>query len=302
LRIAAPALLLIRRPIAPVLRFLDVWVISPLSRLVAPARRHAHSEHVSPEQLGTLIDMSAGEGVLAPGEQQMLTSIVEMGHLRVEQIMTPRVDLTSISPDITMEELARVCRENKRTRMLVSRDGIDSGILGMVDARRLLEGQSMETALREVLYVPEQSRLDTLMDQLRNTGKSLAVCVDEHGGISGIVTLSDIVKELIEGLDDPQDDPASEVIMIGVGRWVVPGRLSIRDWAVMFADESLIEHTKRVNTLAGLIMVLLDRIPEPGDEARIGDILLRVEHMQGRAIDRVQVEVISDTGNPESTR
>lgn len=295
LRVGAPVHLLIRGPIDPLLCFLDVWVISPLSRLVAPPRHdHRHAGRVTPEQLGSLIDMSAGEGVIDRGEQQLLTSIVAMGQLRVEQVMTPRVDLVHIPPTISRRELARVCRQTGRTRLLVCADGIDSGVMGMIDARRVFEGRSVTAALEQVLYVPEQSRIDVLMEQLRLTGRGVAVCVDEHGGVAGIITIGDIAKELIEGIEDPQDDPASEVEMIGVGRWIVPGRLSIREWALMFSDRSIIEHTKRVNTLGGLIMVLLDRIPEVGDETRIGDITLRVAHMRGRAIDRVEVEIIAD--------
>ncbi len=301
LRVGAPAHLLIRKFIEPLLRFLDGWVISPLSRLAAPGRPSAAGAgHVTPEQLGSLIAMSAGEGVIDRGEQQLLTSIVEMGRLRVEQVMTPRVDMTTISPEISREELAEVCRRTGRTRMLVCADGIDSPVLGVVDARRVFEGRGIGGTLEPVLYVPEQSRIDTLMEQLRRSGRSVAVCVDEHGGVSGIITLSDIAKELIEGLDDPQEDPASEVEMTGVGRWIVPGRLAIREWAIMFSDPSLVAHARRVNTLGGLIMVLLDRIPEPGDEARIGDIRLRVLSMHGRAIDRVEVEILAPQSEPDA--
>lgn len=294
LRLAAPAHLVIRRPLAPALGFLDVWVISPIARLVAPSTRPHHgADHVSAEQLGALINVSAGDGVFDRGEQQLLTSIVEMGQLKVEQIMTPRVDLSWVTPGISREELAKVCRDSGRTRMLVCDDGIDSGVLGIVDARRVFEGRTIEQALSGVFYVPEQCKLDVLMEQLRRTGRSVAVCVDEHGGVAGIVTLADIAKELIEGMEDPGDDLAREVVMVGVGKWVVPGRLTIRDWAMMFSDTSIIEHTKRVNTLAGLIMVLLGRLPSVGDEAQIGDIRLRVIEMKGRAIDRVEVEIIA---------
>jgi putative hemolysin len=295
LRLAAPVHLLIRRPIAGALGVLDVWVISPLSRLVAPASTQEDTE-VTPEQLGTLISMSAGDGVIDHGEQQILTSIVEMGSLRVEQIMTPRVDLEWVNPDTSLEELGRHCRDSGRTRIIVCEKDLDEGVLGVVDARRVFEGVPLRDAIEPVLFVPEQCRLDVLMEQLRKSGRRLAICVDEHGGVSGIVTLADIVKELIEDLEHPEDGPADSIEDLGPGRWLVPGRLSIRDWSMMFKDRSLIQHTKDVNTLGGLMMVLLGRVPRVGDVAHAGTIVLRVRSMHGRAIDRIEVHVQATDG------
>ncbi len=291
LRFAAPIHLIIRQAIVPVLRFLDRWVIAPMSRLYEPSKSSDPVRAVSAEQMGTLISLSANDGVIDPGEQELLTSIVKMGQMRVEQVMTPRVDLHWIQPGISNEDLVELCQKTGRNRFLVCKDGIDSGILGVVNARKILEGEPIEKAMNEVLYIPEQGRLDRLIDQFRNTGHSVAICVDEHGGVSGIITISDVANELIDGVSDPKTSPADEVEMIGVGRWIVPGRLSIRDWAMMFADQSVIDHAKRVNTLGGLVMVLLDQVPEVGDFADIGDIRLTVLQMDERSIDRIEVQI-----------
>lgn len=293
LRIAAPVHLFIRGPISGLLGVLDVWVISPLSRLVAPGRADESGSEVTPEQLATLISMSAGDGVIDRGEQLVLTSIVEMGQLRVEQVMTPRVDVEWVSPDISIDELKLVCRGTGRTRTLVCERDLDDGLLGIVDARRVFEGTTLRDAIRPVLYVPEQCRLDALMEQLRASGRRVGVCVDEHGGVTGVITIADILKELLEELEHPDDRAAVSVEEIGDGRWRVPGRLSIRDWSVLFKDRSLIEHTKHVNTLGGLVMVLLDRVPEVGDEVRAGSIELRVVSMIERAIEQIEVRVLT---------
>ncbi|MAO24048.1 MAG: hypothetical protein CMJ35_09885 [Phycisphaerae bacterium] len=294
LRIAAPAHLLIRRPISGLLRVLDVWVISPMARLASPGDADQANE-VNAEELGALISMSAGDGVIDRGEQQMLTSIVEMGSLRVEQIMTPRVDIEWVQPDAGLDELSEHCRKSGRTRMLVCEKDLDNGLLGVIDARRVFEGQTIQQALQPVLYVPEQSRLDILMEQLRSSGKRLGVCVDEHGGVSGVVTIADIVRELIEELEHPADSVGEAIENLGDGRWLVPGRLGIRDWALLFKDRSLVEHSKNVNTLGGLVMVLLGRVPSVGDVVRAGSIELRVVEMQGRAIERIELRIVPGT-------
>lgn len=293
LRLAGPTHLMIRKPIVPLLGFMDVWIVAPLSRLLAPSQAHQTTQSVSAQQMGTLISLSANDGVIDPGEQELLTSIVTMGQMRVEQVMTPRVDMSWIDLETTNDEIIEICRSTGRTRLLVCVDGIDAGVSGIVSARKVLEGEPIGSAMSDVFFVPEQCRLDALMEQFRNTGQSVAICVDEHGGVSGIVTITDVTKELIEGVNDPDEDPANEVELIGAGKWIVPGRLSIRDWAMMFTDQAVIEHAKRVNTLGGLVMVLLDRVPSVGDETRLGDIRLRVATMDGRSIKRVEVEILA---------
>lgn len=290
LRFAAPMHIVIRRPMVSLLSFMDRWIISPLSRLLAPSVR-SNDQRVTPEQMGTLISLSANDGVIDPGEQELLNSIVSMGQMRVEQVMTPRVDAAWIDLQTQHNEIIEICRTSGRTRLLVFEDGIDSPVKGLVDARKVLEGNPIEQVLVDALFIPEQGKLDGLIEQFRSTGHGLAVCVDEHGGVSGVVTIADVVKELIEGVVDPSEDPANEVEIVGVSKWIVPGRLAIRDWAMMFADQSIIEHAKRVNTLGGLVMVLLDRIPEVGDHTSIGDIKLTVMEMDRKSIQRVEVEV-----------
>ena len=294
LRLAAPVHLIIRRPLEPLLGFMDIWIVAPLSRLLAPSQSKHRPNAVSSEQMGTLIKLSANDGVIDPGEQELLTSIVSMGQMRVEQVMTPRVDMSWIDLDTSRDEIIDICRRTGRSQLLVCADGIDAGVTGIVSARKVLEGDQIQAVMNDVLFIPEQGRLDALIEQFRTTGHSVAVCVDEHGGVSGIVTIADVVGELIDGVVDPNKDLANEVEMIGVGKWIVPGRLSIRDWAVMFSDQSVIEHTKRVNTLGGLIMVLLDRVPALGDSAQFGDIKLTVAKMNERSIERIEVEILSE--------
>ena len=115
------------------------------------------------------------------------------------------------------------------------------------------------------------------------------MCVDEHGGVVGLVTLTDVVDELLKGYAEPEADPASAVQMIGVGRWIAPGRLGIRDWVQYLAKDAGFAHTKRANTLGGLVMVLLGRVPNTGDAVRFGGATLRVAEMHGRSVHTVEV-------------
>jgi len=298
LRFAGPMHLLIRGSMIPLLRFTDHWMVAPLARLIAPSRAaklaDASAHGVDAEQLGVLIDLSARDGVIDSDEQELLSSIVEMGQLRVEQIMTPRVDMTWIDIDATHEDIIELCSSSHRTKLVVCKGGIDQGVCGVVNARGVLEGKTIESAMEDVLFIPEQARLDALMEQFRATSQSIAVCVDEHGGVSGIVTIVDVASELINEVGDSEKKLHSEVEHLDRTRWIVPARLSIRDWAAMLGDQQLIQHARHVNTIGGLVMVLLDRIPQTGDCAILGDIELRVIEMDGHSIRRVEVHMKSD--------
>jgi len=294
LRLAGPMHLMIRKPIEPMLRFLDVWVVSPSSRLLAPGASRAQSRAVSPAQMDTLIHLGANDGLIDQGEQELLSSIVSMGEMRVEQIMTPRVDMVWIGFETTHQEIIELCRSSGRTGMLVCQDGIDSGVAGIVNARTVLEGKPIRDAMCEVLFIPEQGRLDALIEQFRATSQSVAVCVDEHGGVSGIVTLGDVTNELVSGSASSDHELVNEIEQVGEGEWIVPGRLTIRDWSMLLNDEAVIEHTKRVNTIGGLVMVLLDRIPKPGDMVRVGAVQLTAIAMKEHSIEQVRVELIAD--------
>lgn len=301
LRFAGPMHLFVRGAIIPLLRFTDRWMVAPLSRLISPTRssRHANapSHTVNAEQLGVLIDLSARDGVIDPDEQELLSSIVEMGQLRVEQIMTPRVDMTWIDIDATHEDILSLCASSQRTKLVVCAGGIDQGVCGIVNARVVLEGKAIESAMEEVLFIPEQARLDALMEQFRTTSQSIAVCVDEHGGVSGIVTIVDVASELINEVGDAEKNLYGEVEHLDPTRWIVPARLSIRDWATMLGEQQLIEHARHVNTIGGLVMVLLDRIPQTGDCAILGNIELRVIEMDHHSIRRVEVHMKSNDGS-----
>lgn len=296
LRFAGPMHVVIRGSMVPILRFIDRWIVAPLARLIAPSQsdqQMGSAMGVNADQLGMLIDLSARDGVIDSGEQELLSSIVAMGQLRVEQVMTPRVDIVWVDLQASDDEIKEISRASGRTRLIVCDGGLDQRVVGQVSARRVLEGQAIQSAMDEVLFIPEQARLDALMEQFRTTSQSIAVCVDEHGGVSGIVAIADVAAQLIDEAGDIGQHLQSEVQQLDASRWIVPARLSIRDWAMLLGDDQLIQHARHVNTIGGLVMVLLDRIPTTGDCASLGEIELRVVEMDGRTIRRVEVHMKS---------
>lgn len=292
LRVLAPLQLAFRGPLRPLIALLDTWFILPTTRLVAPGP--APERGVSAEEMGVLLEMGAREGVIDRTEQDLLSSIVTLSRRRVGEIMRPRVDFAWIDADASPDEILALSVEHGRTHFPVFEGGIDGRVLGVVDATRVLDGLALRDAITPVHVVPEQATLDGLLEQFRATERTIALCVDEHGTVVGLVTLSDLADQLVERVsDEGPDDEGTRIERVGEQSWLVPGQLSVREWNAFFGVSSA---ASRARTLAGLIMHELGRLPSEGDTVDLGTLALRVREMDGRRVRLVEVRLATPEG------
>lgn len=291
LRLTAPAHLVVATVLEPLLDRFDRYVIAPLSRLIAPSAREPAP--VTPEELDALIELSTNDGAFRGSEQELLRSIIALGSCRVREAMRPRLDLVCFEADTPPDEMVCVCAETGHSRYPVCKGGFDGQVIGILDATRLLAGWTPKRSMLPVRFVPELARLDALLERFRDAGDSVAMCVDEHGGIAGMITLSDIVDELVAGADlnDEDSDDPDAVTRTGERSWSVPGRTGLRELAGAFGARDAQAKAGRATTIAGLLMTLLGRVPEPGDSAELGDLVLRAGEVRDRTIVRVEVSL-----------
>lgn len=296
LRVAAPVHLAISAALSPFLAAFDSLVIAPLSRLVVPVV--TEPAPVTPEELGELIALSAGDGALRGTEQGLLRSIVELGTVRVRDIMRPRVDLVWAERDTPRDALINLCADSGVSRIPLCVGGLDGEVVAVLVTTHLLAGEPLHRATIPAVFVPELARLDTLLERFRDQGISAALCVDEHGGIAGMITIADVVEELVDAgvQTDAADEPGVE--RTGERSWLVPGRLPVRDMAIAFGVKDAVNLAGRATTIAGLAVSLLGRFPAEGDEARLGDLLLRIAEVKDRTVLRVEVVLSERTGKP----
>ncbi len=294
--VAARPLVLVVRALGPVVGFIDGWLVAPLSRLALPGKRRAERGRLSAEELEALIDHSARRGVIDPGEQQLLADVLGLGERRVREVMVPRQDVRWVDADAAPDEVRAAVEETGHTTLPVARGSLDDGVIGMLDVKRYLftceraGSATVASHLRPALFVPENARLDRLLERFREAESSVAVCVDEYGGVSGLVSIEDVVEELVSHQPDAEGEPESEVRSLGSGRWLVPGRLGVREWAELLGVETaLLGAHPRVATVAGLLIARLGRIPAVGDEVSIGNVRLRAESARDRVVDTVLV-------------
>lgn len=302
----APPLAAIGALLAPVVAGLDRFVLAPMIRLIRP--HHPRSTDIEPEELERLIDSGGRTGVLTESETRLLGEVIELGQIRVREAMQPRDRIVRLPASASPQTIIETAAANTRTIILLVEDDLDSPPVGFLHVKRFLaarhaaaDAQQPEPDSRGFveppLYIPEHTRLDVALDQLRGRGRAL--CVDERGVIVGLLELSDIIDELLSGLSDERSAEIHSIQLIGLGVWSVPARLAARDWAEFFGidEKDFDPDLAKASTIGGVVIDRLGRIPDTGDAVTIGPVRLRVESMRGRQIDRLRVELIDNETN-----
>ncbi|MFC8922766.1 hemolysin family protein [Cellulosimicrobium sp. NPDC057127] len=256
----------------------------------------------SASELASLVRRSAAEGTLDVSVATLLTNSIELEQLSAVDVMTDRMRMVVVGRDATAADVVDAARRTGHSRFPVIGDDRDD-VVGLVHLRRAVavphdrrDEVPAAALMVDAPRVPETVRLGPLLVELRGLGLQMAVVVDEYGGTSGVVTLEDVVEELVGDVADEHDPRRAGAARRADGSWLVPG--------VMRPDE-LTEVTGlhvpddgAYETLGGLVMSRLGRVPEPGDEVRVGRggdrVAVRVEAMEGRRVERVGVRAVPE--------
>lgn len=270
--------------LGPLLWVLERLLVVPITRLLAPAA--PHPDTVGTEELRLLVEHSAREGLINTRENEMLQGIVALADVSVREVMTPRVDIQSIPIHANRETALGILSESGMRRLPVRGRDLDD-IRGVLYARDvyLHPNTAVKGLVRRVHYVPEQLNLMQLLRNFREAKIHLAVVVDEYGGTAGLVTSEDVVEWVVGGLPDAEAGrPAAPTEQIDENTYRLWGNLSVRVWADRFGVGEI---DRRVDTVGGLILSKLGRLPRTGDSIRLRNLTLTVESMQRRRIERV---------------
>ena len=247
----------------------------------------------SPEELTSLVRHSAEEGMLDEQTADLLQRTLSFSERTAEDVMTPRTRMSSVVKDTTARAIIEQARETGFSRFPVAGEDKDH-IVGVVHVKQAfavpLSNRDDAYAgglMTEVTEIPETLRLDPLLMELRAKGLQMAVVVDEFGGTAGVVTLEDVVEELVGEVADEHDRMRVAARPARDGTWIVPGQLRPDEVTSTIGLE--IPEDSDYETLAGFVLKELGQIPEPGEEIRTEDALIRVERMHGRRIERLRI-------------
>jgi putative hemolysin len=230
-----------------------------------------------------------GEGFIEENGSRLVHSIVEFGEKKVREVMVPRIDVFAIESGMTMTEVRELLAGAGHSRVPVYDGNIDR-IVGMLYVKDLVpvaegeEDRGIEQLTREPYFVPEGKKIDDLLKEFQVKKMHMAIVVDEYGGTSGIVTLEDILEEIVGEIRDEFDHEAPLVRKAGEGRYVVEGRTSLDDLSEVLGMELVSED---VDTLGGFLYNILGRVPEEGEEFDYEGMTFRIERLEGQRIAEV---------------
>ncbi len=284
----APPLVLVHRIISPLRRVVDILIISPLSRLATTST----PEPLTAEELSTLVKLSNSEGIIDQNEQRALFEVVELSRIRVREAMTPRVHMIAATSSSTEEQIREIISKSRLTQLPIFGEDLDD-IVGMLHTKRYLQRRSdghsmMQASMTRPQFIPQVATLDQLLSRFRETKTRLAIVVDEFGGTAGLVTLEDVLEELVGEIGDNPLRDSAQPKELADGKWLIDANTGVREWVAatgMFLDRC------PAATMGGLIAAQLGRIPSVGDSVELGNLTIKVHTLDEYRVASVIVSL-----------
>jgi magnesium and cobalt exporter, CNNM family len=291
---------------APVARILKPFTLG-ISRSMAAKRPSqaltpTESDEEATEVAKAYIDTAEQEGIIQGEERQLLRSIVDFGDTLVREVMTPRPDIVAVKDDATIGTVRALFREQEYSRFPVYRDSLDniSGFIFIKDLWGLtptaLEDQPIKPLVRPLVVVPETKQVSELLKQFQRQQTQCAIVVDEYGGTAGLVTLEDLLEEIVGEIRDEYDVESEPIVDEGRGRFVFSGKVNIDEVAQRLDVE--IER-EGFETVGGFLMHHIGRVPQAGEKFDIEEVTVEVLDAERRRINRVRMCKRSARPSPE---
>ena len=275
-----------------------VWLLQASANAVirlfgltpAPAGDLVHTE----EDIRQIVAGAEDAGEIETSEEEMLYKVFDFADKEVHEVMVPRPQVVALAADLPPEEALAALLSSPYTRYPVYRGSVDE-IVGILHVRDLFGAMhdrgiaqvELEELLRPAYIVPETKDLAALLAEFRQQNQHMAVVVDEYGGVQGIVTLEDLLEEIVGEIEDEFDLPDESVERLDDRRVRIDGTFPIDDFNEQFKTELAVED---YHTMAGFVFGLLGRAPEVGDEVESGGLALRVVEVEGSRIQRLEIE------------
>ena len=248
-------------------------------------------EAITEDELRTIVEVSHEEGVIESEEKKIINNVFDFGDSVAKDIMVPRIDMAMVEVGATYDELIDIFREEKYTRMPVYEETTDNviGIINMKDVLLIDRNEEFHVRdlLREPLYTYEYKNTAELMVEMRQTSNNMIIVLDEYGATAGMITLEDLLEEIVGEIRDEYDeDEEQELVEVGPGEYVVEGSMKLDDLNDLLDLEL---ESEDYDSIGGLIIGQLDRLPEEGESVVCDGIRLVVDRLDKNRIDRVHM-------------
>lgn len=250
------------------------------------------------EELLTRIEEGVEEGSLNEDEEELIRNAIEFEDIRVEEVLRPKADIFMINVDTPNDKIFMLMSQERYSRIPVYEHNTDN-IIGILYERDFLTAYidyrdlDIRDILREVNFIPDTMRISLLLPQLQKDRSHLAMVVDEHGTIQGLITVEDIIEELVGDIWDEDEDIQSEIKPLNDQQYLVLGSVTLSDFNEYFENKELPEiESEQENTIAGYVIELLQAIPEEGDRCSDETYRFEVKSMDNNRIDQILVTIL----------
>ena len=270
------------------------FVFKQLQKLQSKLAKNDDDQGMTEEELISIIEEAEEEGDLDEEESTLIKSAIEFNELEVSEIFTPRIDITAVPVDVSKEELARIFSESGYSRLPVYDGDLDNitGIIYYKDFFTTAFGRDTDISeiLKPVIYVTKTQKINDLLKELQEKQLHLAVVSDEYGSTAGIVTLEDILEEIVGEIWDEHDEIVEEIKELGDGEYIVSGKANVEKlFDTLEIDTYSEDEEPDAVTVNGWAMDILGKIPEEGDSFEDRGLTVRVLKMDGRRIENLHI-------------
>lgn len=281
--------------------FLDK-LLSPVSLPMRAVTLYLHNKlgkqktNFSVDQLSQALELTDSEGTSSE-EQKILEGIVSFGNTDTKQVMSPRIDIFALEISETFAEIYPKIIETGFSRIPVYRDNIDQidGVLFVKDLLPHIDKTEFDwtTLIREAFFVPENKKLDNLLKDFQSLKSHLAIVVDEYGGTSGLVSLEDVIEEIVGDISDEFDDEHLNFSQIDENNFLFEGKINLKDfYRIIDVDEDLFESRKgEAETLAGFILEILGNFPKKNQKIAFENCVFTIETVDNKRIKQIKVTI-----------
>lgn len=294
-RIVATPIDILSRITSPFVRFLTMST-NGIVRLFG-VDPNENQTRITEEEIRMMINVGEEKGILMEREKEMIDSIFEFDDTFAKEVMTPRIDLVCISVDASLDEIIDLTVNEQFSRIPVYDGSIDNiiGILNVKDLFQVFKTKnesnfSVRDYIRPALFVPENQKTDILLKTLQAKRTEIAVVIDEYGGTAGLITIEDLVEEIVGNILDEYDEEEKEIEKIDENTYIVSGVLSIGE-----INDKLEIHIPEegADTIGGFVLGIMGRIPEPHEKPTIeyDDIVFKIEQMEDRRAAKIKIGI-----------
>src|SRR5215213_2794026 len=292
--------LLLAGPVDLVGRVLNpiVWVLTQVTNGVNRVLgvKDVVQNQISTEELKLLVERGGEQGVLEAEEEQMINAVIELGDRRVHEVMVPRIAMAAMPVGATFDEAIETIVEHGHSRIPVYEETVDE-IIGILYAKDLLPFLRASTGprpdirelLRTPVYIPESMTVDDLLHEFQRRKVHIAIVLDEYGGTAGLVTIEDLLEEIVGEIQDEYDVEEPMVVQLSDDEARVDGRASVDDLGELFDANLSLDDEDEYDTVGGLIYHRIGGVPSPGDRIDVDGLTLTVETTDGRRVGKVLV-------------